>query len=131
MDVMDAINLLKKYDLYDDAKSECRRKKGDTAPYDMMGHHDIYCSLLSKKWVEIRNKVEQLQKAKCTEWEHLPNKPLHDDCNFVYICLHNSYCEEKCEFYLKTLKPLMQEMEQLTEAQQVLKDAAIKDYYLK
>ena len=47
MDVMDAINLLKKYNIYDDAKNECRRLKIDEAPYDMQGHHDVYCRYLS------------------------------------------------------------------------------------
>lgn len=39
MDVLDAINLLKMYGLYDKAQSECRQKKIAKAPYDMQGHH--------------------------------------------------------------------------------------------
>lgn len=48
MDVMEAISLLKKYNLYDSAQVECKNKKISTAPYDMQGHHDIYCKYLSK-----------------------------------------------------------------------------------
>ena len=35
MDVMEAIDLLKKYELYNSAQNECKRRKIDEAPYDM------------------------------------------------------------------------------------------------
>lgn len=53
MDVVDAINLLKKYNLYDKAECECKRRKISEMPYDMQGHHDVYCQFLSKQYSKL------------------------------------------------------------------------------
>ena len=133
MDVMDAINLLKKYRLYDDAQIECKRKKIDEAPYDMKGHHEIYCSYLSKKWVELRDKRDKLQKIKCFEFDNIPDsqKPVHDDCFFVGLSCTNDYCKTKCKYYAENIAGLVQEMNELVEAEKVLKEAAEHDYWLR
>lgn len=133
MDVMDAINLLKKYNMYDAAQAECKRKKISDAPYNMQGHHDVYCSYLSKKWIEFRDTKTKLQNEKCKEWANISGalKPVHDDCFFVETSLRKKYCETNCKYYINEIEPLYNAMEELSEAQNVLKDAAQRDYYLK
>mgnify|MGYP007029453000 FL=1 len=128
MDVLETINLLKKYNLYDEAEAECRRRKIDKAPYDMQGHHEVYCKYLSKKWVELRDKKSELQKVKCKEWDNIPEekKPAHDVCMFVEMSLRNECCS-KCEYY-KTIKELQGEMKTLTDAEKCLKAAADYDF---
>lgn len=131
MTVIDAINLLKKYGLYDEAQAECKRKKIDEAPYDMKGHHEIYCSYLSKKWVELRDKRNKLLKVKCSEFDNIPDspKPVHDDCFFVGNCCTKDYCKTKCKYYAENLSGLVQEMNELSEAEKVLKEEAEYDYW--
>lgn len=133
MDVLDAINLLKKYRVYDDAKSECMRKKIDKAPYDMQGHHEVYCHYLSKKWVELRDKRENLLKIKCVEWDNIPDnmKSSHDDCYFVGVCCSKDYCKTKCKYYRDNIAGLEHELEELSEAQKVLREAADRDFWLR
>ena len=53
MNVVEAISLLKKYNLYEDAEAECNRLKITKAPYDMQGFHNVYCDFLSKQSVKI------------------------------------------------------------------------------
>ncbi len=127
MNVMEAINLLKKYNLYEKAKSQCKREKISEAPYDMQGHHEVYCRYLSEKRIEIRNREAKLQKIKCKEWNNISEdkKPLHDSCMFVELSLKNEYCS-KCNHY-KIIQELEQEMEILLAAQRCLEDAADYD----
>ena len=98
MDVFSAISLLKKYKMYDDAERECRRRGIDKAPYDMQGHHEIYCQFHSKKWVELRDKRDCLLKIRRVEWDNIPDemKRVHDECNFVGVCSTKEYCRTKC-----------------------------------
>ena len=133
MDVKDAIDLLREYGLYDDAQNECKRKKIDKAPYDMKGHHEVYCSYLFKKWVEIRDKRNSLLKVKCFEFDNIPDnpKPVHDDCFFVGVGCTKDYCKTKCKYYQENIAVLVQEMNELSEAQTVLKDASERDFWLK
>lgn len=133
MDVLDAINLLKKYQMYDDAESECRRKKIDKAPYDMQGHHEVYCHYLSKKWVELRDKRDNLLKVKCVEWNNIPDnmKSSHYDCYFVGVCCSKDYCKTKCNYYRDNIAELEHELEELSEAQKVLREAAKRDFGLR
>lgn len=132
MDVLDAINLLKKYNKYDEAESECKRKKVSTAPYDMKGHHEIYCSYLSKIWRGFRDQLEKAQKRECVEWNNLPcPKPLHNNCAFISVGSLKNHCKNNCTYYLQTIKPLEDKMLELSEAQEVLKDAADKDEALR
>ena len=133
MDVMDAIDLLKKYRLYDDAQNECKRKKIDEAPYDMKGHHEVYCSYLSKKWVELRDKRDKLLKVKCFEFDKIPDnpKPVHNDCFFVGVSCTKDYCKTECKYYQENIAELVQAMNELSEAGKVLKEAAERDYWLR
>lgn len=133
MDVMDAINLLKKYNIYDDAKNECRRLKIDEAPYDMQGHHDVYCRYLSKQWVKFKNEKELLQKIKCIEWDNISDtpKPAHDICWFVNSSSSKSICKNHCKYYIEKIAPIEDAMAELSEAQRVLKEVAQKDFYLR
>lgn len=133
MDVMDAINLLKTYGLYDKAQSECKQKKIDNSPYDMQGHHEVYCSYLSKKWVELRNERDKALKNKCSEIINIPEelKPAHDDCSFAIYSRMKDYCEKKCKYYHEKVLPLTLKMNELSEAIKVLNDAADQDYWLR
>lgn len=128
---MDAVDLLKKYNMYDDAQVECKKKKIDKAPYDMQGHHTIYCSYLLKKWIEFRDKKDKLQKIKCKEWENIPKeiKPVHSECFFVELSLEDKYCNVKCEYYKNEIKLLGDKMRELSEAQKVLDDASQHDFW--
>lgn len=133
MDVMEAISLLKKYNLYDSAQVECKNKKISTAPYDMQGHHDIYCKYLSKKWVELRDKKIKLQDIKCKYLDIIPSghKPAHDNCSFAQKILVKGLCSKSCEYYQYEIKPLYDAMNEIREAERVLKDAAQHDYCLR
>lgn len=127
---MDAIVLLKKYNLYDDAQAECRRKKLDSSPYDMQGHNKVYCSYLSKKWRELRDEKDKLTKIKCIDLDNIPNipKPAHNDCWFVCLSAKD-YCKEKCTYYKDNIAILVQGMNELSKAEDELNLAAEKDYW--
>lgn len=129
MDVMDVINILKKYNMYDKAQAECKRKKINEAPYDMQGYHDVYCSYLSKKWEELRDKKVELQNIKCKEWGNIPDeiKPIHDDCCFALTPLKDKYCKYKCKYYNNDIEKLDSAMKELGDAEKVLKDVAQHD----
>lgn len=133
MDVMDAINLLKKYGLYNDAQNECKRRKIDEAPYDMKGHFEVYCSYLSQKWIELRDKRDTLLKVKCFEFNDIPDnpKPVHDECYFVGGCCTKDYCKTECKYYQENIAALVQEMNEIEEAEKVLKAEAERDYWLR
>lgn len=133
MDVTDVFNLLKKYGLYNDVQKECQRKKIDEIPYDMQGRYAVCCSFLSKKIFELRDKVNTLLKVKCSEFENIPDdpKPAHDDCKFVGVYCTQDYCKTNCKYYKENLAELFQEINTISEAQQVLKAAAKRDYYSK
>lgn len=132
MDVMDAVNLLKKYELLEKAERECLQKKIDKSPYDMVGHHNIYCNCLNSKWKELRDKKQQLQKIKCKEWDNIPqkSKPIHDACEFAQYTISN-YCKTICKFYKDEIEVIENAMKELNEAKSVLKKAAETDFYLK
>ena len=133
MDVIEAINLLKKYNLYERAENECNRLKLDKAPYDMIGHHKVYCQFLNQKWVELRKKRDVLQKLECMELENIEatSKPMHKECYFVCVSLLEKHCKLKCQYYEEKIVPLEQELEELSQAEITLKKAAEKDFYLK
>mgnify|MGYP004459356155 CR=1 FL=1 len=133
MNVIDAINILKKYERYNDAQNECKRKKIDEAPYDMQGHHKIYCRYLSQIWGELRNKKETLLKVKCSEFDNIPDnpKPVHSDCYSVSLGCTREYCKTKCKYYQENIAPLVQEMNEICEAEKVLKETAERDYQLR
>ena len=97
----------------------------------MKGHHDVYSSYLSKKWVEFRDKKSELQKTKCKEWENISNeiKPVHDDCFFVELLLKDKYCKAQCKFYNNEIEKLDHAMTELSEAEEVLNDKAQHDYW--
>ena len=125
MNVVDAISLLKKYNLSEDAEAERKRLKITKAPYDMQGLHNVYCDLLSKQSVKISNQIRALRNIKCLEWENVEDdsRPVHDDCFFAYMSLAKNYCTTKCVYYRDKIKPLEQELEELEQAEKVLKEA--------
>lgn len=128
MNSLDAINLLKKYNLYEEAQCECRRLKLDKAPYDMMGHNKVYCQFLNKKWVELRDLSSKKQKNSCGNTDALESqKSIHDDCFFNRIAFaKNGFCKE-CSLG-KELDEIETEMRALSEASKVLEAAAEHDY---
>lgn len=133
MNVVDAISLLKKYNLSEDAEAERKRLKITKAPYDMQGLHNVYCDLLSKQSVKISNQIRALRNIKCLEWENVEDdsRPVHDDCFFAYMSLAKNYCTTKCVYYREKIKPLEQELEELEQAEKVLKEAAQRDFYMR
>lgn len=133
MDVIGVIELLKKYKMFDDAQNECKRRKIDEAPYDMKGHHEVYCSYLSQKRVELQHKRDDLRKVKCVEYDNIPDnlKPVHDDCFFVGMCCTKDYCETECTYYQQNIAPLDQEISEIAEAEKVLKEEGERDFLLK
>lgn len=131
--VTDAIEILKKYEYYTNAEAEIdiKRKKIASAPYDMKGHYDVYCTYLSKIRSKLRDKLSELQSIDCVEWDQLTgtDRPPHKDCNFVYIS--NSYCNEKCKYYQESLKPLIEEKNKISQIIEDLQKTAKEDFYLK
>lgn len=134
MNVADVIELLKEYNMYDEAQNECRRKKVDRAPYDMRGHHEIYGRYLSKKWNELRDKRDSLLKIKCLELNNISNNstpiqatPIQEECFFVGVYCTKNYCRTQCKYYKENLEKLIQEMNKISEAEQVLKEAVERD----
>lgn len=65
MDISEAFELLDYYNLRKDAENECKRRKLDVAPYDMMGHHKDFAIFLEKQWLKLRNKNQKLQSLEC------------------------------------------------------------------
>jgi len=128
MNVMDVIDLMKHYNIFDKAEAECRLKKLSTAPYDMQGHHKVYCSHLDKKWVETRNKKDATQDCKCKEWDNvsIKNKPAHKECKYVHYCI-TEYCKNNCIYYVEKIAVLEKEMEKIKGATETLIKAANKD----
>jgi hypothetical protein len=128
MDIMDAIEILKKYGLYDKANNECLQKKIDTAPHDVQGHHNIYCSYLYSKRRELRDEKQELQKTKCKEWDNIPQKlkPTHHDCESAQNTIIN-YCKATCKFYKDNIMVIENSMKELKEAANILEEATKKD----
>lgn len=60
MNVDEAIGLLRKYNLFDKAEAESRKRKICKAPYDMQGHYNVYGEYLSQKSTEVLNKKFEL-----------------------------------------------------------------------
>lgn len=125
----EAFDMLDKYNLRQDADRECKRRKLDEAPYDMMGHNKVYSEFLIKKWREIRDRVAEKQKSHCLKWEGLQQeKPSHEDCYFVRQSLKMKGICDDCELG-KVLDKLEKEMRQLSDGAKALEDAARHDYY--
>lgn len=127
MNSLDAINLLKKYNLYEEAQRECRRQKLDEAPYDMQWHNEVYCHFLDKKRVELRDLADKKQKCLCRNSDavKLQNRA-HEDCFFNRISFSaNGFCNG-CTLG-KELDDIENEMRILSEASKVLKEAADYD----
>ena len=131
MDTMDAINILKKHNLYEKAESECEAKF-DRGPYDMRGHHYIYCQYLSNKYSYLKNEVTKLKKIKCVEWSNIQEelKPIHDECVFAIMSLEDIYCKTKCNLYNK-IREKTNDMEEILKAKEVLKNVAQSDFNLR
>lgn len=131
MDVMDAVNLLKKYGLYNAAEAECKDKKLSNIPYDMIGHHKIYCSYLQKKVNEYRMEMNKVKEKTCIKWSEIPieKKPAHDVCSFVEPVLKNTFCKDCCKVFSSSIIPISLKIQELNEAQDVLMSASEKDYW--
>lgn len=128
MNSLDAINLLKKYDLYEAAQNECRRLKLASAPYDMMGHNKVYCQFLDNKWVELRKLADKKMKCKCFNLDAMKSQnSAHDDCFFNRLTFKKSGSCEGCSL-AGELDSIETEMNHLSEASKVLKKAAEDDY---
>ena len=131
--VIDAIEVLKKYNYYENAENEIRQKKIKTIPYNMQGEYSVYCSYLSKIWCELRDRIDKLQLIKCVELDNFPDtkRPVHEECQFAYFCGDKSFCENKCGYYLEKLKPLMEERDKVAQMEKDLKKTAERDFYLR
>ena len=128
LNTLDAIDLLKRYGLYEKAKSECRRLKLDEAPYDMQGHNRVFQQFLDMKQEELTGLREKKQKCKCNSViaiksqsiensTCLMNKTLFDDKGFCESCLLKAEVDD-----------LTFEINALREASKALQKAAEYDY---
>lgn len=131
MDVMDAVNLLKKYGVYNAAKAECENKKLSDIPYDMMGHHKIYCRYLQKLANEFREEMNKVKENSCVKWSEIPQneKPAHNVCSFIETVLKDTLCKDNCKVYNLQIMPISLKIKELNEAQDVLISAGEKDYW--
>ena len=128
---IDSFEILKKYNLYEEAKKECERQKIENAPYDMQGHNNIYCGFLDKKWREIRDVKLKKQECRCTNQDAVisENSP-HDICVFNRDAFAKKGLCKSCELG-KELDILESELNELSCASKALEEAAERDYYLR
>lgn len=132
MDVKKAFELLDKYNIRNEAEQECKRRKIDSAPYDMIGHNKVYCEFLNREWKNLRDELALLQKERCILYDSLNKeiKLVHDSCDFARYSLSERGICEMCT-YNEQLVKIEAEMKKLSDAEKALHDAAEKDFYLK
>ena len=128
MNTLDAMALLKKYELYEKAKSECRRLKLDEAPYDMQGHNRVFQQFLDSKREELTGLREKKQKCKCDNMIAIKSQGIENS-----TCLMNkTLFEDKGLCKSCPLKAevdaLTSEINALREASKALQKAAEYDY---
>lgn len=131
LEIEDAFGLLDKYNLRERADRECILKKLDKAPYDMLGHHKVYCSLLDEKLREIRDLSLKKQKEQkhCNNMKAVKaNNSLHEDCFFNRLTFNKNGACDECTLGIE-LAALDKEMNDLSEASKLLKEDAEEDYY--
>lgn len=130
MNVIDAVDILKKYGLYDAAEAEIRNKRINKTPYDMQGHHTVYIKYLFHKWVELRDERDKLLKVKCINYDiiSVDSKPAHDDCSYISAYCTKDCCKTHCTYYKDKIAVYCQKMDELDEAQNVLQEASDRDY---
>ncbi len=56
-----AVNIMKKYNLWDKADIECKKEKICQSPYDIIGRNDIYCKVIDKEITELNIKLNDLK----------------------------------------------------------------------
>jgi hypothetical protein len=131
VNIGEAFYLLDKYNLRQAAEIECKRRKLDEAPYDMMGHNEVYAEFLDKHRIKLRDRCQALQEQKCTNEEVLlKNQAMHYDCQYNrFFFKKNGDCEY-CEND-KEISELQEEITRLSEASNIMKFEAQKDFDLR
>ncbi|MCD7805834.1 MAG: hypothetical protein LUH19_00660 [Lachnospiraceae bacterium] len=127
MNTIEAINILEEYGLREKAEAECKRKKLDKVPYDMMGHHKVYCQFLNDKCTEIKLRCDDMKKVRCLKWDEVIGKPDYEDCAYAFIDLKKRGVCSNCELG-KEIEEKSKEMDRLNEAIETLRKVAIHDY---
>lgn len=74
MDIENVRNILKKHEIYDDAEKECRDKKFTRPLYNTQKVYDVYYYYLNKKFNNIRNEKDELEKKKSLHDKDHSNK---------------------------------------------------------
>jgi len=102
MDIGKALALLDKYNLKDKAKRECKKRKIEEVPYDLQGHHKVYSDLLQSVYYELRDKRDsRLKKLGLSTIDKTEDSDINN---------------------------WNREMEDISDAQRVLKETADYDY---
>lgn len=69
---------------------------------------------LKNKWIELKNRKEELLKTRCTEIANIPDgfNLSHTDCQFITLS-QPDYCKTSCLYYKKRILPIEDEMESI------------------
>ncbi|GEM_PF-5231464 len=125
---MDKFDVLKKYGLKDDADSKINIKmKGHVGAKDLVTEFKIYEEFLNKKWVELRNKKQELMKNRVCDKLKIDTDLAHKQCSYC-LYINNTLCKD-CEFYINEIRELEESMEELNKAGEEFSEAANKEYW--
>lgn len=130
MNYIEAEDILKKYDLYDQVSKEFKMKTaGDIGSMNVGLRLRICAKFLNKKWRELRDERSILVKkqGKCCDFERVSQTKLyaHSDCEFINM-YKNDICEP-CKFYQEKIEKIDKSMEELDEASKIFIDEANYD----
>lgn len=72
---------------------------------------------LKKRWMDLKNRREELLKTMCPEIANIPNvfNLPHVDCQGI-ILLERDYCQASCEYYKDRIQPIEQELKEIRDS---------------
>lgn len=128
---VEADDVLRKYNLEQDADEEFRRKtKKDTGKMNVGLRLRTCAEYMEKKARELHKKREEIVKQnpeKCPNFETVlkKNPYSHDDCAFINM-VPQKFCYN-CNFYKNNVKELDDSINELNEAAKIFRDSANYD----
>lgn len=131
MESKEALEVLKKYSLYDSAEREFRMKtRNETGRKDCALQWRIYADYLSEQAKELRLKKEEMagkNQKKCPAYEEelKKNPNAHPECSF-YIWTHKEF-HQNCTYYFENIKKIDDDIDELEQAAECFKKAADHD----
>ncbi|WP_279146581.1 hypothetical protein [Clostridium tyrobutyricum] len=126
---MDKFDILKKYDLHEKAIKEYEIKtKNHCGAVDLVTKFEIYANYIDKKWVEIRDYLENLKKStKCLK----PSEMLNDEELKHTICyfwnVGHINIREYCSLYNNKVRSCEESIHELSNAAEGFREAVEQD----